>query len=397
MDLLGGYDSDEDGPAPAKATPAPSQATSNGKVAAAKAAPEPEPVAEDEPEPHDSFCECEDCSQLLLRFMGKNLQTKGIRFKCKLSGELFSTKAEASEHFRDAYADELQKFKKAKMPKLFQRGTSKEDLAALARKQLFSRDAVLAKKRPIDEDASFGGWAKKEKPAPAPCETEEYQQQMESEVFTAPPWLGAQRPTDEDATDMDKGVDRQIVQAQTTRFCKRNILEVKKEVVRCKLCYKTLSSTKECEDHIRKDHEDDFKKEIRIWERFLFSTCKRQPPFGWVCKICQIFFPSDGACWRHVGKECYIRLEERHMGAWHEKEDRWGHEEDEECCGDGMNVGKGLSWESVMQFNEAEAKQKEAEARAAAAKAAPRPEEEESSSSSEDEAKVGKVQAIREF
>lgn len=205
-----------------------------------------------------------------------------------------------------------------------------------------------------------------------------------------------QKPTDDDATEMDREVDKRITQAQTLRFCKRNVLEVKKDTVRCKLCYKTLPSTRACEEHIGKDHEEDFKKELKMWERFLFTTCKRQPPFGWVCKICQIFFATDGACWRHVGKEVYIKFEERHMGAWHEKEDRWGHAEDEECCGDGINVGGGLSYESVMAFHQAQAAEEEAKNRLEMKKAS-QAVQEESSSSDEEEEKVGKVQQIEEF
>lgn len=262
---------------------------------------------------------------------------------------------------------------------------------------------------------------------------------MQSEIFTAPPWEGClvshtkdyqkitkvhtyelsitygckacfefffhpasacfppagQRPTDDDATEMDREVDKRITQAQTLRFCKRNVLEVKREVVRCKLCYKTLPSARACEEHISKDHEEDFKKELKMWERFLFTTCKRQPPFGWVCKICQTFFASDGACWRHVGKEVYIKFEERHMGAWHEKEDRWGHAEDEECCGDGINAGGGMSYESVLAFNKAQADEERENERLALKKASQQVQEE--SSSSDDDEPVGKMQQIEEF
>mmetsp|Transcript_22694 Transcript_22694/g.41093 ORF Transcript_22694/g.41093 Transcript_22694/m.41093 type:complete len:393 (-) Transcript_22694:90-1268(-) len=358
----------------------------------AKEAEAEEAEESEEEEEHGPFCNCSDCEQLMLRFMAKNLQTKGIRFKCKLSGELFNSKAAAAEHFKVAYAADLQDFKKQKNPKLFQSKPTKEQIAAAARKQSFSRDDVL-KKRPIDEDASFGGWAKKEKPAPAPCETEEYQQMMEADVFVAPPWAGQQRPTDDDATEMDKDFDRRIQEAQATRFARRNILEVNKEVTRCKLCYKTLPSPKACEQHIKVEHQDDFKKEIKIWERFLFATCKRQPPFGWVCKICNIFFPSDGATWRHVGKEVFIRLEERHITSWSEKEDRWGHEEDDECCGDGMNVGR-LSYDSVMQMNRATALEEQAKL----AQGSSQQKEQESSSSSDSEPEGGgKVVPIKEF
>jgi len=325
----------------------------------------------------------------MLRFMAKNLQTKGIRFKCKLSGELFNSKAAAADHFKRVSATELQNFKKEKMPKLYQTRITKEQLAAAARKQSFSRDDVL-KKRPIDEDSSFGGWAKKEKPAPAPCETEEYHQMMEAPIFTAPPWAG-QRPTDDDATEMDKDVDRRIQEAQTTRFARRNVLEVNKEVTRCKLCYKTLPNRPACEQHIRAEHQDDFKKEIKIWERFLFSTCKRQPPFGYLCKICNTFFPSDGATWRHVGKEVFIRLEERHIKEWQDKEDRWGHEEDDECCGDGMNMGR-LSYDSVMAMNKANASEEQAKT------AQLGDDKQESSSSSDSEPEGGgKAVPIKEF
>jgi len=346
-----------------------------------------------ETEQHDAFCECTDCSMLLLRFMAKHLQTKGIRFKCKLCNAMFTSKDGAADHFRKIHTAEVQAFKKEKMPRLFQNGPSKEELAALARQRAFARDKVLGK-RLADEDASFGGWAKKEKPAPPPCETPEYEGMMQSEIFTAPPWEG-QRPTDDDATEMDREVDKRITQAQTLRFCKRNVLEVKREVVRCKLCYKTLPSARACEEHISKDHEEDFKKELKMWERFLFTTCKRQPPFGWVCKICQTFFASDGACWRHVGKEVYIKFEERHMGAWHEKEDRWGHAEDEECCGDGINAGGGMSYESVLAFNKAQADEERENERLALKKASQQVQEE--SSSSDDDEPVGKMQQIEEF
>merc|ERR1712187_505205 len=135
------------------------------------------------------------------------------------------------------------------------------------------------------------------------------------------------------------------------------ILAVKAQIVRCKLCYKTFESSLQTEKHIRETHEQDFKKELEIWERFMHTTCRRQPPFGWVCKVCQLFFPTDGAVWRHLGKEVYIRKEERHADEWHNKEDRWGHEEDEECCGDGIGFARGMSYDTVRMFNE-EAKRK---------------------------------------
>ena len=120
--------------------------------------------------------------------------------------------------------------RKEKMPRLFQNGPSKEELAALARQRAFARDKVLGKRLAdearvwidgtewqggdmsqknrvmsilnlwpselnalpshLPQDASFGGWAKKEKPAPPPCETPEYEGMMQSEIFTAPPWEG---------------------------------------------------------------------------------------------------------------------------------------------------------------------------------------------------------------
>jgi len=352
---VGSYDSDgEEDPAPQGTLlprpPALEQKTAEPQKEEVLPDADPEPQEEHPSGLHGPDCECEHCEMLMLRFMAKNLQTKGIRFKCKLSGALFQSKAAAAAHFRKNRAIELQAFKKAKMPSLFQIGPSKEQLAAIARQKAFARDCVLGK-RPVDEDWSFGGWAKKEKPLPPPCETPEYEGMMNAPVFTAPPWEGQAKPTDDDATEIDKEIDQRVNQAQTLRFCKRNVLEVKKDLVRCKLCYKTLPNAFACEEHIVKEHEDDFQKEQKIWERFLFTVCKRQPPFGWQCKICSIFFASDGACWRHVGKEVYIRQEERHMSMWHEKEDRWGHAEDEECCGDGMNVGRGLSYESVLAFN----------------------------------------------
>lgn len=283
------------------------------------------------------------------RFAAKSLQTKGIRFRCRLCSEMAGTKAAANEHFRRAHTTDLQAFKKQKSPQLFQE-RSKQGTAG-ERKISFARDDVL-RKRPADTEQSFGGFAKKEKPAPPPCETEEYQQQMQEPIFTAPPWANKSRPSDEDATEMDREVDRRVQEAQQRRFSKRNILEVNATTVRCKLCYKTLGSTAEADRHIGETHKEDFLKEMQMWERFLFTTCRRQPPFGWVCKVCNIFFPSDGAVWRHLGKEVFVRQEERHLEHWQQKEDRWGHEEDEECCGDGMNISSGLSYDSVRRLHE---------------------------------------------
>merc|ERR1712050_461873 len=64
------------------------------------------------------------------------------------------------------------------------------------------------------------------------------------------------------------------------------------------------------------------------------------------------------------GSQVFIRHEERHMENWHQKEDRWGHDEDEECCGDGMNFARGLSYDSVKQMHE-EAKRTQMEREAA--------------------------------
>merc|ERR1712216_1052136 len=83
------------------------------------------------------------------------------------------------------------------------------------------------------------------------------------------------------------------------------------------------------EKHVNLEHQNDFAKEREVWERFVRVTARRQPPFGYVCKICGIFFPDDKACWRHLGKEIYVRKEERHAEAWRDKEERWGHEEEE--------------------------------------------------------------------
>ncbi|CAJ1336317.1 unnamed protein product [Effrenium voratum] len=396
--LVGSYDSDEEEPLARpqelqKEPKEPAEETALLPAPVTEIA-VPEPEEEDGPEQHDSFCECADCEMLMLRFMAKNLQTKGIRFKCKLCNNLFTSKVGAAEHFRTANAAEIRAFKKEKMPRLFKDGPSKQELAAIARKKDFERDRVLGK-RFRDEDEAFGGWAKKEKPPPPPCEMPDEGMSLAPEIFVAPPWEG-QRPSDDDATEMDRELDRRITQSQTLRFCKRNVLEVKKDTVRCKLCYKTLTSVRQCEEHIGRDHEEDFKKELKIWERFLFTTCKRQPPFGWTCKICQVFFASDGKAWRHVGKEVYVSYEERHMGAWHEKEDRWGHAEDEECCGDGINSAGGLSYESVLAFNKAQAEE-EARKKCMEEENAKKRAEDSSSSSDEEPAAVGKVQPIEEF
>jgi len=221
----------------------------------------------------------------------------------------------------------------------------------------------VLRKRARDDDASFGGWSKKQKIEPPPCEQPGFQAMTEPVIQAAAPWVTQSRPSNEDATVMDQEVDRVIGEAQMKRFCSRNILEVKKDVVRCKLCMKTFGSSAETDRHIRSAHEQDFQKEISYWERFLHMHCKRQPPFGWVCKICSTFYPTDGAVWRHLGKEVFIRLEERHIVVWREKEDRWGHEEDGECCGDGMN-SSGLSYDSVRMFNQmAQQEEQQAEAR----------------------------------
>lgn len=71
---------------------------------------------------------------------------------------------------------------------------------------------------------------------------------------------------------------------------------------------------------------------------------------------------------------------------------RWN----EECCGDGINVGGGLSYESVMAFHQAQAAEEEAKNRLEMKKAS-QAVQEESSSSDEEEEKVGKVQQIEEF
>lgn len=300
---------------------------------------------------HSSACECEDCNGLMARFVAKSLQTKGIRFKCKLCSDLVARKADAAEHFQILHAKDLQAFKQQKMPKLFQEAKKS---AAAAKKISFAREDVLGKKRKIDDEVDFGGWAKKEKPEPAPCETDEYQEALQSDVFTAPPWMNMPAPllTTEGASDTDKQIDAHVNQAQVRRFSSRNILEVNATTVRCKLCYKTLPGKIQAEKHVFETHQAEFEKETEIWHRFLLTSCKRQPPFGWVCKICNLFFPTDQATWRHLGKEVYIRREERHAGSWHEKEDRWGHQDDQECCGDGINVSHGLSYDSVKVFQE---------------------------------------------
>mmetsp|Transcript_67630 Transcript_67630/g.209092 ORF Transcript_67630/g.209092 Transcript_67630/m.209092 type:complete len:186 (+) Transcript_67630:1-558(+) len=184
---------------------------------------------------------------------------------------------------------------------------------------------------------------------------------------------------------------------QQRRFARRNILEVNSSTVRCKLCYKTLGSTVEADRHIGESHKEDFLKEMQIWERFLFTTCRRQPPFGWVCKVCNIFFPSDGSVWRHLGKEVFIRQEERHLDTWHQKEDRWGHEEDEECCGDGMNYARGLSYDSVQKLHEEARKlHEEQEARMMDSKPANDEDESDAEDTPEPPAE-GEVKFINEF
>jgi len=299
----------------------------------------------------------------MARFVAKSLQTKGIKFKCKLCSGMISRKADAGDHIADEHADELQAFKKQKMPKLFEE--PKKVAVAAAKKISFAREDVLGKKRKIQDDVcdlNFGGWAKKEKPEPPPCMQEGYQDPNQQEVITAPPWMNQPVPLshDPEATDTEKTVDQHVVNAQAKRFTSRNILEVKRDIVRCKLCYKTFKSGQETEKHIIDEHREEFDKEQQIWHRFLHTMAKRQPPFGWVCKICNLFFPTDNSTWRHIGKEVYIRREERHLDNWKEKEDRWGHETDQECCGDGMNV-MGMSIDNVKMMQDATQREQERE------------------------------------
>jgi len=348
--LLGNYNSDDEQSSDDQGGTSAPVGTAPGNRARAAPATKDVPLKNDGE--HGSACDCEDCRGLLARYVAKNVQTKGVRFRCKMCSEMVGTKAAAGQHFQRMHAADLQDFKRQKGPHLF-RAVPRSDIASvmMSRTVSFARDDVL-RKRPVDVDSSFGGWARKEKPEPPPCESEAYQAALAEPIFTAPPWEGKSRPTEDDATAVDKDVDIRITAAQMRRFCTRNVLEINPQTVRCKLCYKTFGSSAETQRHISEAHRDDFMKEQQIWERFLHTCCRRQPPFGWVCKVCQIFFPSDGAVWRHVGKEVYIRREERHLNLWHEKEDRWGHEEDEECCGDGMNVARGLSYDSVRKLQE---------------------------------------------
>lgn len=344
-------------------------------------------------EKHGAACTCRDCEGLLARFAAKSLQTKGIRFKCKLCGDLTATKAESAAHFRRSHSSELQAFKRQKDSSLFTGGASKSAFA-VKKKISFARDDILGKRK-ADDDVSFGGWAKKEKPEPPPCEQPGFDE-MEEPVITAPPWLSQSRPDMSEATDTDKQVDQHVRKAQYHRFSKRNVLEVNATTVRCKLCYKTLADVPEAEKHVVDAHQPDFEKELEIWERFLFTSSKRQPPFGWVCKMCNLFFPNQSAVWTHIGREVFLRQEERHMGQWHEKEDRWGHEEDEECCGDGFNVTR-LSYDSVKLFN-VEAQQREAEEAVASMGAKGKMDEESSDGEAGDQVQGGgELKFIQEF
>lgn len=420
--LLGSYDSDDSGnekdevssaaPVPAAQTQQSSAGAVFSKAAPAKPppavkcvvaadlVPEPELVAARTGGKHTSACECEDCDALMARFVAKSLQTKGIRFKCKLCTELLASKADAAEHMQDSHSSELQVFKQQKQPKLFEAPkTLKEVATAAAKKISFARDDVLGKKRKMqDAEGNFGGFAKKEKPEPPPCEQEGHQEMMHPDVITAPPWMNQPVPlsNDTEATDTEKTVDQHCLNAQAKRFTSRNVLEVKRDVVRCKLCYKTHKSIPECEKHIITEHESEFSKEQQIWHRFLYAFSKRTPPFGWECKICKLFFPTDNSTWRHIGKEVFIRKEERHANEWKEKEDRWGHEEDNECCGDGMNSGM-LSMESVKAIREQEAKLAEQQQKKALADGAGGGQDDSGSEDSDVPANGGAKKSITEF
>eukprot|EP00929_Paragymnodinium_shiwhaense_P063383 TRINITY_DN31664_c0_g1_i1.p2 TRINITY_DN31664_c0_g1~~TRINITY_DN31664_c0_g1_i1.p2 ORF type:complete len:416 (+),score=158.73 TRINITY_DN31664_c0_g1_i1:131-1378(+) len=412
--LLGAYDDSDDD------APAPHQAAAPAKPAAKAAAPKPSPasvkssgggaVGSTAPAPasqpdtngrHGAACDCDDCNLLLMRFAASKMQTKGIRFKCKLCGTMANSKQLSQMHFQGAHGAELMAYKKQKEPRLFEAAPkNRADLFKAKQKASFKVEDVLGKRLP-DEDKSFGGFAKKEAPEPAPCTTDEYQEQLQEDIITAAPWVNAQRPSNENATPEDLALDASIRDSQMKRFTTRNCLTVDPTTVRCKLCYKTFGSAVHTQRHIMQAHQDDFGKEAKMWERFLFTVCKRQPPFGWICKVCNLFFPDDGAVWRHVGKEVYVRREERHMGSWQDREDRWGHEEDAECCGDGMTIAQGLSYDSVQQFNEMQ-KRQEDEAEAGHfdrdAKRARRDGKAESDSEEEKEATdLGEVKTITEF
>jgi len=420
LGLLGAYDSDDSGsdgpgapavPAFSKAAPppAPPQRSPPGATGSKSLPERPQTVAPIAVAAvsvglpavgpggrHGAACDCEDCESLVARFVAKNLQAKGIRFKCKLCSELVARKADAAEHIQISHSTGLQAFKQVKQPKLFE-ATTKVVTTAAAKKISFAREDVLGRKRKMDDEkVGFGGWAKKEKPEPPPCEMEGYQDGREDVIGIAP-WVGQPVPlsNDTEATDTERQVDQHVVNAQAKRFTSRNVLEVKRDVIRCKLCYKTFDTLGKTEKHIIEDHRDDFDKELKIWHRFLHTYSKRQPPFGWVCKICNIFFPTDNSTWRHIGKEVFIRREEKHKAQWTEKEDRWGHEEDGECCGDGMNSAGGQSFETIQQITDATKKEEERERRALEGEG--RPGDEAASSSEESESTHGVEKKIKEF
>ncbi|CAE7252513.1 unnamed protein product [Symbiodinium natans] len=83
--LVGSYDSDEEEAPPQGELPRPLDLQSKLVVPAKceEVTPsfDPEPQEEFDSGLHDPECECEHCAMLMLRFMAKNLQTKGIRFK----------------------------------------------------------------------------------------------------------------------------------------------------------------------------------------------------------------------------------------------------------------------------------------------------------------------------
>merc|ERR1719476_219665 len=91
------------------------------------------------------------------------VQTKGIRFNCKLCGGLAAKKTDAVAHIQENHSLELRAFKAEKRPALFTHGGRSKAKVKVS----FSRADVLGK-RPRDDSMSFGGWAKKEKPDPAP-------------------------------------------------------------------------------------------------------------------------------------------------------------------------------------------------------------------------------------
>lgn len=313
-------------------------------------------------EKHHCLCSCDDCAPLASRFCAKSVVTAGVKFRCKICKLTFAKKADAGLHCQATHGTELQEFKREKNPALFEELKEKDKYVPDA--AIFAVDSVLRsevlKKRKAT--STFGEWEKRDDSL-----TQELMGPLPPELIEADSSGPLQIPTefmrDQDGNLKEvevsargydisaKQIEDNIGDAQMRTFCFKHILEVAPGTVRCKLCYGTFPTVKETEKHIGIDHKKEFDTEIETWLRFCRTSSRRQPPQGFVCMVCNKMFPDDASVWRHLGKEVWILNRRLHMEAFEEKKGKWLHAEEEECCGDGINVGVGVSYDTVKAFN----------------------------------------------